>query len=391
MNTIQNKPTPRAIVIGGSLGGLFAGNMLKRNGWAVDIYERSSDDLDSRGGGIVLQPDVVEIFDQVGVDIATMDLGVASRYRTVFRPDGAIQSKQLAPQTQTSWSLIYTTMKEVFGDDHYHRGKALVGIEQDRGTNTVVAELDDGTKVSGDLLVGADGNTSTVRQLLWPDAEPSYAGYLAWRGLVPEDEMPLVSRQGLHGDFGFANHQGSHILGYLVPGDGNNANEGQRLYNWVWYRVADAQQLHHIMTDKHGRYRGFSIPEGLLDEQWRQHVYREADHYLPPAFREVVKATTEPFAQAIRDLTVDRMVDGRVILLGDAAFIPRPHTAASTSKAAFNALELASALNRFPRDIDQALDYWQPNQLRLGRYLYRQGSRSGNHLMFQQDPASLVG
>lgn len=50
--------TPRALVIGGSLGGLFAGNLLRRLGWDVDIFERSTQDLDSRGGGIVLQPDV---------------------------------------------------------------------------------------------------------------------------------------------------------------------------------------------------------------------------------------------------------------------------------------------------------------------------------------------
>lgn len=54
--------TRRAIIIGGSLGGLFAGNMLRSIGWDVDIFERSAGDLDSRGGGIVLQPDVVEVF-----------------------------------------------------------------------------------------------------------------------------------------------------------------------------------------------------------------------------------------------------------------------------------------------------------------------------------------
>lgn len=53
-------PRKRAIIIGGSLGGLFAGNMLQQAGWEVDIFKRSARDLDSRGGGIVLQPEVVE-------------------------------------------------------------------------------------------------------------------------------------------------------------------------------------------------------------------------------------------------------------------------------------------------------------------------------------------
>ncbi|MCY1461659.1 2,6-dihydroxypyridine 3-monooxygenase [compost metagenome] len=97
----------------------------------------------------------------------------------------------------------------------------------------------------------------------------------------------------------------------------------------------------------------------------------------------MVRATTHPFAQAIRDLAVDHMVDGRVILLGDAASIPRPHTAASTSKAAANALSLLTALETFPDDPDQALIHWEPQQLALGRYLRDQGSRIGNRLLFQ--------
>ena len=86
--------TPRALVIGGSLGGLFAGNLLRRLGWDVDIFERSTQDLDSRGGGIVLQPDVVEVFRRTGIDLDAVELGVPSLHRTVFQPNGTIRTKQ---------------------------------------------------------------------------------------------------------------------------------------------------------------------------------------------------------------------------------------------------------------------------------------------------------
>ncbi len=372
------------VVIGGSLGGLFASAMLRRAGWTVDIYERSSHDLDSRGGGIVLQPEVIEVLRRAGVEVDRMDLGVPSRKRTVFRPDGTIESRQFAPQTQTSWSLIYTTMLLAFGQDHYHRGKTLADVRQDKVRNTVTARFTDGTEVSADLLIGADGNGSTVRRLLWPDAEPTYAGYLAWRGLLPESAMPASARAELHGDFGFANTDGSHILGYLVPGDQNDTRAGHRLYNWVWYRVVDEIALREVMTDVDGRDRGFSMPEGKLAPKWRRHIRDEADALLPPAFRDAVKATEQPFAQTIRDLAIERMVKGRVILLGDAAFIPRPHTAASTSKAAANALALAEALAANPDDIDRALARWEPAQLALGRHLHRQGTRAGDHLLFRK-------
>lgn len=391
ISTSTRSRSPRALIIGGSLGGLFAANLLRHIGWEVDVFERSAHDLDSRGGGIVLQPDVVEVFRRSGIDLASMNLGVQSVYRSVFRPDGSIQSKHYAPQVQTSWSLIYTTLRTAFGDAHYHQGRTLQRVEQDRDAGTVTAHFSDGSSEAGDLLIGADGGNSSVRQQFWPEMQPRYAGYLAWRGLVPEDEMPLAARQGLHGDFGFANNAGSHILGYLVPGENNDVREGHRLYNWVWYRVADTALLGEIMTDRQGRQRGYSIPEGQLAHRWKTHLLHDAEALLPPQFRSIVEATKEPFAQAIRDLASDHMVDGRVLILGDAAAIPRPHTAASTSKAAANALALTDALQAMPNDVEGALRRWEPAQIHYGKYLGNQGRQSGDYLLFKQPPATRIG
>jgi len=97
----------RAIVIGGSLGGLFAGMMLLR---AIGRYLRTSaHDLDSRGGGVVLQPDVV--FQRAGID--TQALGVVAHERYYLNPDGSIA--QPMPMCQAHfWNLLYGSMRRHF-------------------------------------------------------------------------------------------------------------------------------------------------------------------------------------------------------------------------------------------------------------------------------------
>lgn len=380
--------SPRAIVVGGSLGGLFSANLLRQLGWEVDVYERSAHQLDSRGGGLVLQPEVVEVFQRLGTGIDRDQLGVRSENRLVINPDGQLASKYYAPQTQTSWALVYSTLRQWLGAERYHQGKSLSRIEQQ--PDGVTAFFDDGSSDRADLLIGADGGNSMVRQLLWPEAEVHYAGYFVWRGLIPETAMSPLAKKMLHGDFAFANNTGSHALGYLVPGLKNDLREGHRLYNWVWYRLADDALLADIMTDLDGRQRGYFIPEGKLAPKWLPHIHAEAEAMLPQAFVDVIKATPEPFAQAIRDLAVDSMVSGRVVLLGDAAAIPRPHTGYGSGKAAANALALADALESYPGDIDLALARWQPGQVSLGKSVMNYGIDLGDPLMFNR-PARRYG
>lgn len=392
MSSLKPDPSrpPRVVIVGGSLGGLFAGTLLLKAGLDVHVYERSAADLDSRGGGIVLQPEVLEVFRRADIDLGTRDLGVRSLNRTVFAPDGAVLRRDRALQSQTSWSMIYSTIRAAFPDERYHQGRRLISIEQPHASE-VIAVFDDGERIAADLLIGADGNESKVRSLIWPDEHPTYAGYAAWRGLLSENEMPVSAREALHGDFGFANGPGSHALGYLVPGEGNDTRPGHRLYNWVWYRAVPKTDLTAITTDRFGRSRGFSVPEGALADHWRDHVHDEAVRLLPPPFRDVVRATDAPFIQGIRDFGVGTMVDGRVALMGDAAFIVRPHTAAGTSKAAGDAIALADAFIANGLQPDRALAAFEPARRAVGEAILAQGIRIGDSLLFRKPPLARVG
>ncbi len=147
-----------------------------------------------------------------------------------------------ASQVQTSWPMIYTTLRNKFGSEHYHRGQTLTKVNQS-ASGTVQAIFSSGLHAEASLLLGADGFESTVRRLLWPEREPTYAGYVTWHGVIPENDIPKEVRKDLIENFCMATNQSSHFLGYLIPGEGNDLRRGRRLYSWAWYRPAPLDLL----------------------------------------------------------------------------------------------------------------------------------------------------
>jgi 2-polyprenyl-6-methoxyphenol hydroxylase-like FAD-dependent oxidoreductase len=376
MNAIDK----RAIVIGGSLAGLFAGTLLRSIGWQVDIYERSPHSLDSRGGGIVLQPDVVEAFQTAGI-ADTTPLGVVAHERYYLKRDGTIAQSMSMRQTLTSWNLLYGSMRRHFPAEHYHQGKHLTEITQDE--TQVTAMFADGTHETGDLLVGADGPTSTLRHLLLPDYTPQYAGYVAYRGLVDEQKLDPATAELFTERFVFFQFQNSHILQYVIPGENESLVPGERRFNWIWYVNYDQKtELPDILTDKNSQRREYSIAPGMISPTVEQAMRSYADRVLAPPFQKLVAATQEPFVQAILDLGVPQMAFERIALIGDAAFVPRPHTAASTAKAAANAIALIEALVASNHDVPKALKVWEGDQLALGMRLWKSGQDLGERSQF---------
>jgi len=375
---MNDKIAPRALIVGGSLGGLFTALALRAIGWRVDVFERSPHALDSRGGGIVLQPEVLHAFDFAGLRHPGT-LGVRSGDRIFLDRAGNVVQRGYQPQTQTSWNTLYGTMRGALPDDCLHAGETLVDFEQAGGQ--VRARFASGRIETGDLLVGADGARSSVRAQLLPGLTPRYAGYVAWRGLVPETALDAANSARLTGVFAFQQGDGHMLLEYLVPGEHGEVAPGQRRWNWVWYRKVDESDLEALLTDRDGRRRPFSLPPGGLQDAPMARLRADARAHLAPPFAALVELTAEPFVQTIQDLAAPRMAFGRVVLLGDAAFVPRPHTAGSTAKAASNALALAQALGRDEETIDARLQQWETLQLRAGRSMTAWGQRMGNQIM----------
>ena len=379
MNSPLDLANKRAIVIGGSLSGLFAGTLLRSIGWQVDIYERSTHALDSRGGGVVLQADVVVAFKRAGIAIDKLGVDAIERY--YLQKDGGIERMPMR-QTLTSWNILYRSMRRHFPDEHYHQGEILTQVQS--GGDKVTAIFADGSHETGDLLIGADGPTSTVRYQVLPTYDPQYAGYVGYRGLVDEVDLEPEAAKIFTERFVFYDFPNSHILEYVIPGENESLVPGERRFNWVWYvNYDEASELPHILTDKNGRRRDYSIPPGMMAPAVEQEMREYADLMLADPFKKLVAATKEPFVQSILDLGVPQMAFDRIVLVGDAAFVPRPHTAASTAKAAADAIALTEALVDRNHDVPKALKEWEADQLSLGMNLWKRGKSLGERSQFR--------
>ncbi len=367
----------KAIVIGGSMGGLFAGNLLHRAGWQVDIYERVSEPLTDRGAGIVTHQELLEALEAVGAPIDdTLGVGVPSR--ATYDSQGNILAELSYEQVLTAWSRLLQVLEHQFPAEHYHRGKALARIEQDQ--DSVTAIFDDGTRATGDLLVGADGIRSVARAQYMPESQPVYAGYVGWRGMVHERDLTPATRTALMERFSFCLPPTEQMLTYPVAGADNSVAPGDRRINFVWYRPAsDRAELQRLQTDTQGRHHSSGIPPTLIRPEILDEVRAAATATLSPEFAEVVHKTDLLFFQAIFDLTSDHIVSGRVALVGDAAFVARPHCGMGVTKAACDAMALVKALGSHAQ-LDQALAAYQAERVAFGHAIVKHARNMGMSL-----------
>jgi len=364
----------RIAVIGGSLGGLTAACLLRDGGHDVTVYERSAHELEQRGAGIGF----LEASSRYLVHRAQLTLEEVSiatdRIRYLDR-DGSVAHDTAYRYRFSSWNTVYRRLLAHWGTDRYLLDHEMLDFDQDQ--DRVVVRFAEG-EVEADLLVCADGVGSAARQRLQPDAAEAYAGYVAWRGMVPEVDLPADLAASLTDAITYYVYANSHILVYPIPGLDGSVEHGDRLINFVWYRnYLDGGDLDDVLTDRHGVRRELSLPPGLATDRHVLEVRATATARLPPALAELVNRTTQPFLQVVYDIEVDRMAFGRVCLIGDAAFSVRPHAAAGTAKAADDGWALAAALDTGD-DVVAALADWEPRQLKLGGELLDRTRRIGH-------------
>lgn len=341
-----------ATIVGGSVGGLAAAIELRdRLGADIAVYERSSGEMQARGAGVVMQPEVDALLDRVGV--STRSVCVELRERVGLARDGRSQANR-APQLMTAWDTLYRTLKTHLGDDCYRQDSRLTDLSQ--GTDGIEATFADGHSAWADILVAADGVNSAARHLLsGEEADASYTGYVAWRGLEDESSLSVSLVDALAERFTSFVHPGMQMLCYLVPGADGATEPGQRRVNWVWYVNTPEAELDRALTGTSGtRYRSF-LPADDVDVDVAREMNETAARSLPPIFRDLV-AASRLFMQPVQDVKPQPRVHGRAVLIGDAAGTVRPHTAAGTSKAFGDAALLAEALKDWRSNIPLPAD-----------------------------------
>ena len=186
-------PSPqRALVIGGSIGGLFAAQFLRQAGWDVAIFERSAGDLADRGAGLNTSAELFDAMRAIGTPVSP-DLAFHVRSSAWLRQDDTIGVEIPRGWHGSTWGTIYRPLRAAFPSALYHAGKAVERVEQNG--DGVVAFFADGTRERGDLLIAADGVYSTIRKQFLPDLAPTPAGYIAWRGILDEKDLPRRHRR----------------------------------------------------------------------------------------------------------------------------------------------------------------------------------------------------
>lgn len=329
--TMEDEPMEntiyRAVVIGGGIGGLCTAIALRQIGLDVTVYEQSTV-FGEAGAGVTLWANAIKALRKLGVAGAVLAAGarieegalltwrgkVLTRTRTE-----AFESLSGEPTIAIHRARLHQILLNALPEECVRPGETCAGFRQDETGVTI--RLASGRTDRADLLVGADGIHSIIRQKLFPDVKPRYSGYTAWRGVVATDDEVALGRTseswGAGARFGIVPVSSREVYWYATA----NVPAGQRL---------TAKENKHSLRK---RFRGWHDPVEKLIEVTPADAILHNDIY-----------DIEPMSQWSR---------GCAVLVGDAAHPTTPNLGQGACQAIESSLALASSLAQEP-DLDAA-------------------------------------
>ncbi|MFC9240001.1 FAD-dependent monooxygenase [Streptomyces decoyicus] len=389
-------------VVGGSIAGCATALAAHRAGAGrVTIYERTTGRLADRGVGLAVHNARYAELAAAGYLDAAMPWVQLTTRRWYVRDGSAPLGRQVGvlpfPFRSYCWGPLWQELRRRLPEDTAFRPGVRVAAVSDAEDGAVLhldggesVEAGEGGEGSGerqhvgagrpterfDLVIGADGYRSVVRDTAFPGVRPDYAGYLAWRGAVPADRLTELGFPGLPADpwaeedciYGV--FPGGHVIIYRIP-DGR----GGRRANWVLYTAPPAGLDLGLDTPT-------SLPPGTLTDALYTHLAHVTDELLPPYWGGLMRLTPrqEVFIQPMYDFTAPRYTAGRLLLAGDAATVARPHTGAGAVKALQDAAALEAALHAVQERPD-ALAAYGAERGETGRTMVELGRRLGRFLV----------
>ena len=327
----------RITVIGAGIGGITAALALLRRGIDVTVYEQSSQ-LKEVGAGIQVGPNGTLVLHALGLKEALESLQVLPSRRQIRHWSsgetwdwfelGAISVQRYgAPHVlmhRGDLHAILTDAVRRLKSDAIVLGRRCVALTQ--SSDQVEARFESGEVVSSDVVIGADGIHSRVRESLFGRDRAEFAGCVAWRGLVPMDrlpprfaQMPTTNWLGPHG----------HVLHYPV-------RRGE-LMNFISFVERDDWQI-----------ESWTI-EGTVNELsndfpgWHSDVHTLIGHVGTP-FK---------WALMLRG-PMERWTEGRITLLGDACHPTLPFLGQGAVMAIEDAYVIAACLDKYRADTTTA-------------------------------------
>ena len=357
------------------MSGLFAAAFLRQIGWEADVYERSTIELVGRGAGITTHPELLQALEGSGA--GTRDLGVKVERRIALDRTGHVIAEKRLPQILTSWDRLQRLLRETVDPAHYHLGWSFERVEQNG--SGVRVHFSGGRVEQGDILVGGDGVRSRVRGAIEPEVQPIYAGYYIWRGAPNEADLSPRALEEVFPYFSFFLPPQQEVICYPIAGFNDDLRPGHRRFNFIWYRVADADQLKEMCVDDRGHQHDYSVPPPLIRKDLIAALQDEGQDALPPAINDCLRVIEQPFFTPIYDFIAPYIVSGRVALVGDAASNARPHMGFGVSKAGCDAQALANAL-RDHDNIDTALAAYNRVRQPIGETIVKHSRKLGTHM-----------
>jgi len=365
-------------IIGGSIAGCTAAIELARLGARVTLFERSGEELKDRGAGLGVPTSVFDTFirrDLVDGDLPYFPAPAFLRIcRTSKEPRyGRLAWAQPATLAALNWGALYRNLRKRVPDGVYRTRQQVTDIDL-MHDDRVRLRFADGNESTFSLVVCADGYASLGRQTLFPDATLNYAGYVLWRGHMPE--AALAESPPLEVGIRCVGYDGGHGIFYFVPGANDSVAVGERLVNWGVYVAVPANELTAFMTGRTGRVHQGSLPPGMMPAATERALKDRLKPVMPDYYAEILERAVDTFAYAIYDCQVPAYRRGRVCLVGDAGAFARPHSGAGALKGINDAIALGEAL-RGDLPVDEALTAWDAQRTAANNQLVQFGNQLG--------------